>query len=114
MSEITISKIIDLLDATEISLKPDLDNPHEYLIVQATFFAMHTAKLIREKKKKKVKEAFLVVEYIHAEADRSVDKQFQETYFYCLQAQLNINERVRMLSLMPPEMKERYLNMLNV
>lgn len=119
MMGMTISNLIDFLDTTEIALKPRLEDPNEYLAVQAAFFAMHIAKLIQEVEKgdakeaykHMLKEAFLVAEYIHNEADRSVDRKFQKIYFYCLQAQVDLKEHLWVLNLMPSEMKERYKKM---
>ncbi len=111
--------ILGLLDSTEIALKPDLEDPNEYLAVQATFFAMYTVKLIKEVEirreketpKDKVKEAFLVAEYIHTEANSSAVIKFEKIYFYCLQAQVNLTKHPWVLDQMPPAMKERYKEM---
>ena len=109
----TISSLIDFLNSTEIALKPTLDYPNEHLAVQAAFFAVHTAKLIREEEKDKVKEAFLVAEYIHSEANPSTERKFEKTYFYCLQAQVDLRAHAWVLDQMPPEMKGRYRKMFN-
>lgn len=119
MMSMTISNLIDFLDTTEIALKPRLDDPNEYLAAQSAFFAMHIAKLIRkvekgeakEAYKHKLKEAFLVAEFIHNEADHSVDRKFQKIYSYCLQAQVDLREHPWVLDLMPPEMKAQYRKM---
>lgn len=107
----TISCLIDFLNSTEIAFNPSLDDPDEHLAVQAAFFAVHTAKLIREEEKDKVKEAFLVAEYIHSEANPSTERKFEKTYFYCLQAQADLREHPWVLDLMPPEMQDRYRKM---